>query len=168
MKIKIAICALAFGFSLNSSTVFAMAKSPVIAGTQAPYPTPVVPPSITGRVFYIDFVAGSDLFPGTSKALPWKRAPGMAGFANRAYVHQAGDHFIFKGGVTWDYTCFEMAITAGGAAGNPDYYGVDKTWFSGRVFARPIFNAVLPTPTPGPTATPTPVPTATPTPTPTP
>ena len=36
--------------------------------------------------YYIDYVAGSDLNNGTSKATPWKRAPGMKGQIGRAHV----------------------------------------------------------------------------------
>ena len=88
---------------------------------------------------YIDFAAGSDSNNGTSMSTPWKRAPGMAGFAG-AYSHQAGDRFIFKGGVTWTSSALPLNISAGGASGSPDYYGVDTTWFSGASFTRPIFD----------------------------
>ena len=43
------------------------------------------------------------------------------------YTHNAGDHIIFKGGVTWGHANFPWVIPNGGVAGNPDYYGVDKT-----------------------------------------
>lgn len=55
---------------------------------------------------YIDFAAGSDGNNGTAKGTPWQYAPGMPGCSSNcaAYSHSAGDHFIFKGGVTWQNT----------------------------------------------------------------
>jgi hypothetical protein len=111
--------------------------------------------SAEGATYYIDFAGGSDSNNGTSKSTPWKRNPFMASFTG-SYTHQAGDRFIFKGGVTWDKTCFGPSgrynITAGGTAsaintfhkpsdytGN-DYHGVDKTWFTGSSWTRPIFD----------------------------
>ena len=92
--------------------------------------------------YYIDFASGSDSSAGT-KASPWKRHPYMAGFTG-SYTHQAGDQFIFKGGVTWDHTAFALTIAAGGSANTPDYYGVDQTWYDSSVcgssFCRPIFS----------------------------
>src|SRR5215212_3372194 len=76
--------------------------------------------------YYIDFGAADDSKTGTSKSTPWKRCPGMAGFGG-SYSHQAGDRFIFKGGVTWSKSCFQMKVTAGGSSDtNRDYYGVDQ------------------------------------------
>lgn len=93
-----------------------------------------------GATYYIDYAGGSDANGGTSKAAPWKRAPGMKGFA-RAYQHVAGDRFIFKGGVTWPVDCFQMRITAGGSSdSNRDYYGADSTWYAGGAFTRPVFD----------------------------
>lgn len=86
--------------------------------------------------YYIDYSAGSDASDGLTKQTAWKRCPGMAGFSG-AYVHSAGDRFIFKGGITWPRTCFQLRIIAGGTLGNVDYYGVDQTWFSGGVWSKP-------------------------------
>lgn len=96
-------------------------------------------PEATGATYYIDFAAGSDSNPGTSQTAPWRRAPGMNGFAG-SYKHGAGDRFIFKGGVTWDSTMAPWLIADGGAPGNSDYYGVDKTWYSGASWSQPIFD----------------------------
>lgn len=90
--------------------------------------------------YYIDFVGGSDANDGRSTATPWKAHPYMACRSGGSYTHAAGDRFIFKGGVTWPQTCFQMTLGASGTAGNVDYYGVDKTWFSGGSWTRPIFN----------------------------
>lgn len=58
-----------------------------------------------------------------------------------SYSHVAGDHFIFKGGVTWPAACFRMLISSGGtSAGVQDYYGVDQTWFNGGSWRRPLFD----------------------------
>ena len=90
--------------------------------------------------YYIDFVGGSDTNDGRSIATPWKGHPYMACRSGGSYSHSAGDRFIFKGGVTWPHTCFQMTIGASGTSGNIDYYGVDKTWFTGPSWTRPIFN----------------------------
>jgi hypothetical protein len=89
--------------------------------------------------YYIDFVNGSDGNSGTSANSPWKRHPYMTGWSGH-YSHSAGDRFIFKGGVTWDSTCFSLSIAASGSPGNPDYYGVDQTWYSGAAWTRPVFD----------------------------
>jgi hypothetical protein len=99
----------------------------------------LVPPAFSGT-FYIDFAAGTDSNNGTSTATAWKHAPGMTGFSG-SYSHQAGDHFIFKGGVTWNNTALPLTIAANGVAGNPDYYGVDQTWYAGAGWTRPVFDA---------------------------
>lgn len=33
-----------------------------------------------------------------------------------------------------------MAVAEGGTTENRDYYGVDKTWFSGATWSRPVFD----------------------------
>jgi hypothetical protein len=91
------------------------------------------------QTYYIDFSTGSDANNGISESTPWQRAPGMQGFTG-AYVHHAGDRFIFKGGVTWLSSAFPMTIGNGGTAGNSDYYGVDKAWFTGASWAKPILD----------------------------
>jgi hypothetical protein len=90
--------------------------------------------------YYIDYGAGADGNAGTLAAAPWKRHPYMKGFTG-AYSHHAGDRFIFKGGVTWPNACFSMAIGSGGSSAAPDYYGVDRAWYAGTNWTRPIFNA---------------------------
>jgi hypothetical protein len=51
-----------------------------------------------------------------------------------------GDSVIFKGGVTWDHNAFAMNINWSGSASSPIYFGVDKTWYSGSSWTRPIFS----------------------------
>lgn len=57
------------------------------------------------------------------------------------YAHQAGDRFIFKGGDTWPAGCLALSIKTGGSASAIDYYGVDKSWYTGGTWRRPIFDA---------------------------
>ena len=115
----------------------------------------------SGRTFYIDYASGSNSNAGT-KASPWKSHPfmqtaagctgGVTGWGG--YSHQAGDHFIFKGGVTWPATCLALVITQGGSSASSvsgagqaptingaDYYGVDVTWYTGASFTRPLFDS---------------------------
>jgi hypothetical protein len=96
--------------------------------------------------YYIDFVSGSDSSNGTSKATPWKWAPGMNGF-NGTYSHNAGDQFIFRGGTqcgSLGLPCFGASgywqITNSGTSGQPDYYGVDRTWYSGSSWSPPVID----------------------------
>ena len=110
----------------------------------------------SGRAFYIDYSGGSNSNNGTSKSTPWKTHPYMQTSSSctgsgsaPAYTHAAGDQFIFKGGDTWPAACFQMHITAGGTPGAPDYYGVDKSWYSGGSCPRPIFDAAQTVPSGG-------------------
>lgn len=89
--------------------------------------------------YYIDSVGGADANNGTSTGTPWRHHPYMVTWTG-SYSHAAGDRFIFKGGVTWGYTNFPLTTTAGGTAGNSDYYGVDASWFTGGSWAKPIFD----------------------------
>ena len=89
--------------------------------------------------YYID-TAGSDSNNGTSKSTPWAHHPYMANWGGSGYVHAAGDQFIFKGGETWVYACFPLVMSNGGSSGSNDYYGVDKTWYTGASWVRPIFD----------------------------
>lgn len=94
----------------------------------------------SAATYYIDFAGGNDSFNGTSKATAWKRHPYMAGFTG-SFTHAAGDQYIFKGGVTWDQTCFTMTLLGSGSSGaGSDYYGVDKTWFTGGAWSRPVWD----------------------------
>src|SRR5258708_37755495 len=94
----------------------------------------------SGRTFFIDYASGSNTNPGTSTTAPWKTHPYMqsaaactgGGIGWGGYTHQAGDRFIFKGGESWPAACFQMNVTQGGSAtAARDYYGVEKTWFTG-------------------------------------
>ncbi|MFZ3043672.1 MAG: hypothetical protein WA058_01000, partial [Minisyncoccia bacterium] len=79
--------------------------------------------SAFGATYYIDYNAANDSANGTSSATPWKRAPGMVGFAG-SYSHLAGDVFLFKGGSTWGAAALPLTIGYSGTAGNVDTYRV--------------------------------------------
>ncbi len=104
---------------------------------------------------------GSDTNDGASKTTPWAHAPGMTNCrANcSSYTPTAGDQFIFKGGDSWHYGNNSAVPYVGSGqwswswSGNSThcdyartdtstciYIGVDRTWFSGNSWARPIFN----------------------------
>src|SRR5581483_10240647 len=86
-------------------------------------------------------VGASDSNNGTAKATPWLHSPGMTGCTAScsSYTVVAGDQFIFKGGDTWS-GAIGLDIETSGNSSTPNYYGVDKTWFSGGSWARPIFD----------------------------
>jgi len=92
--------------------------------------------------YYISSAIGSDTNVGTSKTLPWAHAPGMQGCTGicSSTTPQAGDQFILRGGDTWGSANLPWDFTWSGAAGNRIYLGVDKTWFSGSSFAKPVVN----------------------------
>lgn len=95
--------------------------------------------------YYIDYAQGKD-YPtnsGLSTNAPWQHQPYMANGTTFGYPHQPGDHFIFKGGVTWPSNCFGasgMVIPGAGSSSVYDYYGVDQTWFAGANWSRPVFD----------------------------
>jgi hypothetical protein len=99
---------------------------------------PVLCSAVT-RTFYIDYDSGSDSANGTSKSTPWKRQPYMVGWAG-SYSHQAGDTFVFKGGVTWPRVTLPIIVQSGGTLGMRDTYTTDATWYTGASWARPIFD----------------------------
>jgi hypothetical protein len=86
--------------------------------------------------YYIDYENGRDSNNGNTKASPWKHCPGMQPFNSTTYKHAAGDQFIFKGGVTWPHAALPMQVTVGGTPQARDYYGVDKSWYKGAIWAR--------------------------------
>ncbi|MDE3199597.1 MAG: hypothetical protein KGN79_01650 [Acidobacteriota bacterium] len=92
--------------------------------------------------YYVDFGSGSDNNSGTSTTSPWQHAPGMQTCANvcKSTTVQAGDSIILKGGVTWPNSSFMWSLP-GGSAASPVYIGVDKTWYAGSSWTRPILTA---------------------------
>jgi hypothetical protein len=98
-----------------------------------------LPPSAFGATYYIDYQSGSDSNGGLSRTTPWKRSPGMNGFAG-IYSHSAGDIFVFKGGVTWPSSTMPLTIAYSGAEGSPDQYTVDHAWYRGGSWDYPTFD----------------------------
>jgi hypothetical protein len=116
--------------------------------------------------FYIA-ANGSDSNPGTSEASPWQHAPGMPKCVSGSacYITPApGQGFILRGGDTWHYFTGSPQVglpsgwptgpkpngwdwSASGTASNEIYIGVDKSWFAGSAWARPIFTNDNPTST---------------------
>ena len=96
--------------------------------------------STQAATYYIA-AGGYDSNNGTDKSTPWANAPFMPGCASNcaAYSHAAGDRIILKGGDTWTITSL-MSTSNSGSAGNSDYYGVDKTWYTGGSWTNPIID----------------------------
>jgi hypothetical protein len=103
--------------------------------------------------YYVDFSGGSDSNSGTSESSPLKHSNGMQGCSGScsAMALGAGVGVIFKGGVTWDHTIWPWAVSASGNSGGNDsyggctgssclYLGVDKSWFAGGSWTRPVFS----------------------------
>jgi hypothetical protein len=102
----------------------------------------ILPASSHASTYYVDFANGSDTNSGADKTTPWKHAPGMtncSGTCNSVALGP-GDAVIFKGGVTWDQTCFPFTFSFSGTASNRIRYSVDQAWFSGSAWTRPIFD----------------------------
>jgi hypothetical protein len=99
----------------------------------------VITTSASANTYYIDFSAGSDRNSGLTTSSPWKLSPGMPSFA-ASYRHTPGDKFVFKGGVTWPATVLPLNIKQSGAAGNPDVYAADQSWYAGAHWTPPIFD----------------------------
>lgn len=102
----------------------------------------VVARSADAATYYVDHATGADTNDGASTATPWRNAPGMVGCTGKCagLTLIAGDRVIFKGGVTWPSSALPLSIAHGGTTGTPVYFGVDKTWFAGTTWARPIFD----------------------------
>ncbi|HVO58033.1 MAG TPA: hypothetical protein VMT51_10095 [Dongiaceae bacterium] len=110
-----------------------------------------VPTGIT-KCYYIDFASGSDTNAGTDESTPLKHSVGMKGCtANCSSMSLGGGvGVIFKGGVTWDYTIWPWQPYKSGSGGGDKYggcsgagclyYGVDKNWYAGASWSRPIFS----------------------------
>lgn len=99
-------------------------------------------PSFGATTYYVDYVTGNDANSGTSKVAPWKHGPSMRAFTG-TYTHQAGDRIIYKGNVTWPNQTLQYRVIYGGTSGNPDYHGVDQTWYTGGAWGSPVFDCEL-------------------------
>lgn len=99
----------------------------------------------SATIRYVSFTNGSNANAGTAKTAPWKSVPGMqtaagCGGATPNTAIAPGDSVIFEGGDTWPVACFEWTISTGGTSTAQVYYGVDKTWFIGASWTRPLFD----------------------------
>ena len=117
-------------------TIFGLLLSLIGAGTAS------------ATTYYIA-ANGSDSNNGTTKTTPWAHAPGMPNCASTcaSTTPVAGDSIIFRGGDTWHYAASTAPAVGGGwdwtwsgSSGSQIYIGVDKTWYSGSSWARPIIN----------------------------
>jgi hypothetical protein len=91
------------------------------------------------RTFYIDFFDGSDSNDGLSTNAPWKRSPPM-NFFSAAYTNVAGDDFVYRGGVTWDNTCFPFVEKRAGTTTDWREHKSLSNWYVGSSWERAIFN----------------------------
>jgi hypothetical protein len=84
---------------------------------------------------------GSDSNDGLSESSPWAHSPGMSTCTENcaAVIPAAGQGFIFRGGDTWNGSNLGITWKWSGTPTNPIYIGVDKTWYSGSSWTRPIW-----------------------------
>lgn len=89
--------------------------------------------------YYVDYVGGSDVNAGTSKALPWQHAHGMTNCASvcLSTVPAGGDTIIFKGGVTW-VSSYPWKLYGGSSS--MVTYTTDHTWYTGTAWSQPVFD----------------------------
>lgn len=95
----------------------------------------------SGPIFYVA-ADGKDSNPGTRQD-PWAHAPGMGGCTANCALHtpSPGDRFVLRGGDTWHKADFYWwHWTWSGTAKSRIYIGVDRSWFSGSAWARPVLN----------------------------
>lgn len=105
--------------------------------------------------YYVDYTSGADTNSGTSKAAPWKHAPGMLGLTVSntstgdgctgncvSTTINPGDSIILKGGTVWPYTVLPWQWTRSGSGSTTTfgctgsgcvYIGYDPTWNQGKV-----------------------------------
>lgn len=120
---------------------------------------------VTGNNCYFIAANGSDSNNGTSESTPWLHAPGMPNCSGAcaAVAPSAGKGFILRGGDTWHFGNSSASPYTGGtwnignwAGGTCNYegttsgciyWGVDKTWYSGSGWTRPVLNGDNPTST---------------------
>ena len=100
---------------------------------------------VTGNNCYFIAANGADTNNGTSESTPWLHAPGMTNCANicAGVTPSAGTGFIFRGGDTWHASTgspvgLPWAWRWSGSSGSPIYIGVDKTWYAGGSWTRPV------------------------------
>jgi hypothetical protein len=125
---------------------------------------------VTGNNCYFVAATGADTNNGTSESSPWLHAPGMPNCASNCLTVQnaglsPGNGVIFRGGDTWHFGNSSATPYTGGTWNASNwrgtqtscvyegvqtgciYYGVDKTWYSGSSWVRPVFTGDNPTST---------------------
>ncbi|HUI92690.1 MAG TPA: hypothetical protein VLX68_10620 [Chitinivibrionales bacterium] len=101
-------------------------------------------PAAWGATYYIA-ANGSDSHTAAqarTKSLAWAHLPGMAdcGAACASFAPAAGDSFILRGGDTWGASSQVVDWHWPGTAASWIYIGVDKTWYAGGSWKRPVFD----------------------------
>ena len=112
--------------------------------------------AVTGAKTYYIAASGSDSNNGTSKGTPWLHAPGMVGCSANcaANTPQPGDEYILRGGDTWDDNGTQGVQgllwhwIASGTLNGRIYVGVDRSWYSGNAWTRPLLSGDNPIPGP--------------------
>ena len=100
---------------------------------------------------YFSAANGLDTNNGTTEATPFLHAPGMTNCTNTCAGVSigAGIGLIFRGADVWHFGNTGASPSVGsktwtfanaGTLANPDYIGVDPTWFAGTYFTGPIFS----------------------------
>lgn len=107
---------------------------------------PVGADRVFGTTFYIS-TSGSDVNGGINKEDSWQHAPGMPNCSDvcSTITPKPGDRFIFRGQDTWHTSVGSVRgmpwrWTWSGTNTDHVYIGVDKAWFSGSSWARPILH----------------------------
>ena len=103
-----------------------------------------VPSGITSCFYVSKSGTASNSNTGTTESTEWLSAPGMASATGTPAGHtpSAGEGYIFRGNDTWTASDLEWIYSGSWGSGNsthPVYFGVDKTWYSGASWGRPIF-----------------------------
>ena len=149
---------LRFAMLISLFSIGGTAFAALSAGGLCPSGLPV-----SGNNCYFVAANGSDSNNGTSETTPFLHAPGMSNCLTNCSqsLLKAGVGIIFRGGDTWHFGNSSATPYAGIWAGtcigtqktglclhdvlasssSPVYYGVDKNWYSGSSWSRPIFNA---------------------------
>lgn len=98
------------------------------------------PLAATAATTYYIAANGSDSNSGTSESTPWAHLPGMATWTGN-HTPAAGDTFILRGNDVWTNSSFPITWSWSGISSSGITVGVDKTWFSGTSWNRPVFTA---------------------------
>jgi len=113
---------------------------------------------VTGNNCYFIAASGSDSAAGNSESVPWLHAPNMPNCSAvcAGVSPSPGQGFIFRGGDTWHFGNSGAAPYTGGGwninnswgtdascifegtTSGCIYYGVDKTWYTGGSWVRPV------------------------------